>query len=93
MHVGETTGLDTRRPVLRFRDGRFDGATSADGRVRGVYVHGLFVNPDQRAALLGAFALSGGGVSYESEVEATLDALAEHLTTHIDLDRLLSLAR
>jgi len=93
MHVGETTGPDTHRPVLRFADGRVDGATSRDGRVRGVYVHGLFADPSQRAALLATFGLSGGSLSYESEIEATLDALAEHLAAHIDLDRLLSLAR
>jgi adenosylcobyric acid synthase len=93
MHVGETTGPDTLRPVLRLADGRVDGATSRDGRVRGVYVHGLFADPRQRAALLGAFGLSGTSLSYESEVETTLDALAEHLAAHIDLDRLLSLAR
>jgi adenosylcobyric acid synthase len=93
MHVGETAGPDTLRPVLRLADGRVDGATSRDGRVRGVYVHGLFADPGQRAALLATFGLSGGSLSYESEVETTLDALGEHLAAHIDLDRLLSLAR
>jgi adenosylcobyric acid synthase len=93
MHLGETNGPDTQRPVLRFADGRVDGATSRDGRVRGVYVHGLFADPSQRAVLLTSFGLSGGSLSYEGEVEATLDALAEHLAAHIDLDRLLSLAR
>jgi adenosylcobyric acid synthase len=70
-----------------------DGASSADGRVRGVYVHGLFADPRQRQALLGSFGLAGSGLSYEADVETTLDRLAAHLAAHIDLERLLSLAR
>jgi hypothetical protein len=31
--------------------------------------------------------------SYETMIDDTLDALAEHLAAHIDLDRLLSLSR
>ena len=93
MHVGVTTGPDRSRPVLRFADGRSDGAMSADGRVQGVYVHGLFADARQRLALLESFGLTGTGLSYEDDVEATLDGLAAHLAAHIDLDRLLSLAR
>ena len=35
MHVGRTSGPDCERPLLRFADGRTDGAVSADGRIRG----------------------------------------------------------
>ena len=35
MHVGRTSGADCARPLLRFSDGRSDGAVSADGRVAG----------------------------------------------------------
>ena len=52
MHIGRTIGPDCARPLLRFADGRVDGAVSADGRVRGTYVHGLFADDRQRAALL-----------------------------------------
>ncbi len=93
MHVGVTTGPDAARPVLRFADGRLDGAMTEDGRVRGVYVHGLFADPRQREALLRSLGTSGSGLSYEGDVEATLDKLAAHLEAHMDLDRLLSLAR
>jgi len=88
MHVGRTTGPDCARPLLTFADGRPDGATSADGGIRATYVHGLFADDRQRAVWLG-----GTGIEYEAEVERVLDALAEHLARHIDLDRLLSLAR
>ncbi len=93
MHVGRTSGPDCARPLLSFADGRPDGAISPDGRVRAAYVHGLFTNDRQRAALLAWIGASAEGVSYDAEVERVLDTLAEHLALHIDLDRLLSLAR
>ncbi|GGH10576.1 cobyric acid synthase [Alsobacter metallidurans] len=93
MHIGSTTGPDIARPVLRFADGRLDGAASPDGRVRGVYVHGLFGDDSQRAAWLRWMGAQPSGYAYEADVEATLDALAAHLERHVDLDRLLSFAR
>jgi adenosylcobyric acid synthase len=93
MHVGETFGEDCARPVLRFDDGRLDGATSRDGLAAGVYVHGLFTHDDQRAALLRSLGLASSALRYEAEIEATLDALAEHCARHIDLDVLLEIAR
>ena len=52
MHIGRTTGPATARPLLHLCDGRDDGAVSADGRVAGTYVHGLFADTRQRAAWL-----------------------------------------
>jgi len=92
MHIGRTDGPDCRRPLLRYADGREDGAISADGRVMGAYVHGLFSDDAQRAAWL-ARAGAYSDLAYETQVEQTLDALAAHLAAHIDLDNLLSLAR
>jgi adenosylcobyric acid synthase len=93
MHVGRSFGPDCARPVLRFTDGRSDGATSADGLVSGSYVHGLFAGAAQRSALLARLGGKGSGVSYDESLDAALDAVASHLETHIDLDRLLTLAR
>ncbi|MGA7383765.1 MAG: cobyric acid synthase [Methylocella sp.] len=93
MHVGRSFGPDCARPVLRLNDGRSDGATSADGLVSGSYVHGLFAGAAQRSALLARLGSKGSGVSYEESLDAALDAVALHLETHIDLDRLLTLAR
>jgi adenosylcobyric acid synthase len=93
MHVGRSFGRDCARPVLRFDDGRSDGATSADGLVSGCYVHGLFAEATQRSALLARLGGKGSGVSYDQSLDAALDAVASHLETHIDLDRLLTLAR
>jgi adenosylcobyric acid synthase len=93
MHVGRSFGPDCARPVLNFADGRSDGAASADGRVSGCYVHGLFACAAQRSALLARLGGKGSGVSYDESLDAALDAVATHLETHIDLDRLLTLAR
>jgi adenosylcobyric acid synthase len=93
MHIGRTTGTDCARPLVRFDDGRPDGATSMDGRIRGTYVHGLFADDSQRSALLSWFGASADQRSHEAEIDRVLDALADHLAEDIDLDRLLRLAR
>jgi adenosylcobyric acid synthase len=93
MHIGITTGPDTQRPVLRFKDGCVDGASSADGRVAGAYVHGLFAEERQRRALVASLGATPSDFAYDAMIDQTLDALADHLAVHIDLDRLLSLAR
>jgi adenosylcobyric acid synthase len=93
MHVGRTFGPDRARPLLRFDDGRDDGAVSADGRVSGCYVHGLFASAAQRSALLVLLGGQGSGISYDESLDTALDAIAAHFEQHIDLDRLLTLAR
>ena len=93
MHVGETCGPDRMRPMLRFDDGREDGAISPDGRVRAAYVHGFFADDRQRAAWLSRLGGGPSGLRYDAEVDAVLDRLAAHLGRHIDLARLLGLAR
>ncbi|GEO97649.1 cobyric acid synthase [Methylobacterium haplocladii] len=92
MHVGDTDGPDAARPLLRFADGRADGAVSADGRVFGTYVHGLFSDDAQRAAWLTRIGAVSAGASYEAGIETVLDAFADHLETHLDCDGLLALA-
>jgi adenosylcobyric acid synthase len=93
MHVGATEGPDCQRPLLRFADGRADGAMSADGRIRATYVHGLFADDRQRARWLAWLGGAGSELKYEVEVDRVLDGVAAHLARSIDLDRLLSLAR
>ena len=93
MHMGATEGEDRKRPLLRFADGRLEGAVSADGRVCGTYVHGLFAHDAQRAAWLARLGAEPSHLRYEAMVEETLDGLAEHCARHLDLDRLLEMAR
>jgi adenosylcobyric acid synthase len=93
MHMGVTEGTDRARPFAHLAGGTPEGAVSADGCVIGTYIHGLFADDRQRAAWLGRFAAGGANIAYEALVEQTLDALAAHLETHLDIDRLLKLAR
>ena len=93
MHVGRTAGPDCARPLLRLADGTPEGATSPDGTVAAAYVHGLFGDDRQRTAWLARLGAPASGLNYEAEVERVLDGLAAHLETHLDLDRLLRLAR
>ena len=93
MHVGRTSGPALARPMLDLA-GRPDGAVSPDGRIMGCYVHGLFAADDFRHAFLARLrARTPSGFRFEQQIEATLDALADHLETHVDLDGLLALAR
>jgi adenosylcobyric acid synthase len=92
MHMGVTEGPDCARPFARLADGSPEGAVSADSRVLGTYVHGLFADDRQRAAWLARFQ-GTATIAYDDLVERTLDALAAHLAAHLDLDRLLTLAR
>jgi adenosylcobyric acid synthase len=93
MHVGRTAGAGCQSPMLRFADGRDDGAMAASGRVAGCYVHGLFASDAFRARLLQQIGADASRLRYEHDVDATLDALAAHLEAHVDCGRILDLAR
>jgi adenosylcobyric acid synthase len=91
IHLGRTTGPDAARPVLTL-DGRLDGASSPDGRVQGVYLHGLFASDAFRRVFLDRFG-AASRLAYETRIEAALDVLADRLEAHLDLDRILAIAR
>ena len=93
MHVGRTAGPGTARPMLRLR-GSDDGAMSPDGRIAGCHVHGLFAGDAFRRAFLARLGAAGDpALDYEARIDATLDALADHLEASLDVPRLLEIAR
>jgi adenosylcobyric acid synthase len=92
MHVGVTSGPGTERPFLIHDDGRPDGAVSADGRVAGTYVHGLFEHGAARAALLGRLGAVSSGLDHAAAVDAALDDLASVLAEHLDIDAIARIA-
>ncbi len=66
-----------------------DGAVSADGRVCGTYLHGLFDAPAFRAGFLDRLRAAAGlparpPAAYGSDFER----LADHVEANLDLDRL-----
>ena len=91
MHMGRTDGPDRARPMLELGEGT-DGAVSADGRVAGCYLHGLFTADTFRAAFLRGLGGTGGGLAYDETVERTLDALADRLEGCVDVAGLLAVA-
>ncbi len=93
MHMGVTEGPARARPFAQLANGSAEGAVSADGRVIGTYIHGLFADDRQRSAWLTRLGSGGATVVYEALIEDTLDTLAAHLEAHVDIDRLLTLAR
>jgi adenosylcobyric acid synthase len=92
MHIGCTTGPDLERPMLRLASGA-DGCISRDGLVAGCYLHGLFASDPFRRAFLTALGADTGEVAYDQKIEATLDALADHLERSLDLPALLAAAQ
>ncbi|MBC8021299.1 MAG: cobyric acid synthase [Methyloceanibacter sp.] len=93
MHMGVTEGPDRTRPFARLAGDGPEGAVSADGRVIGTYIHGLFADDRQRSAWLKRFAPGGAVIAYDILIEETLDKLAAHLAAHVAIDRLLTIAR
>lgn len=91
IHIGRTEGPDCVRGWLTL-EGRREGAESADGRVRGCYLHGLFASDAFRAAFMARLGMRAGLSDFEGHVEAALEALADHMEAHLDLDALHALA-
>lgn len=83
IHLGITRGPDCDRPSAII-DGAPDGALSADGRIMGTYLHGLFGSDTYRARLLQSFGLSGEQRNYRESVEQALDEIAGELERHLD---------
>lgn len=100
IHQGETRCGSAARPILRLtrRSGAVadldDGAVSADGRVWGTYLHGLFDDDDLRRSLLAPLRNDAGMAEAHPVVDSLnieLDRLADHLQTHLDMTSIFGL--
>jgi adenosylcobyric acid synthase len=92
MHIGVTEGPAGARPFLEVK-GRGEGAVSADGRIMGSYLHGLFAADGFRRAFLrglGATNFAAGG--FDAQVSETLDALADHLARSVKISAIREIA-
>ncbi len=90
IHIGTSDGPDCAHAWLEV-EGQSHGAATANGQVMGCYLHGLFSSDTFRAAYLERLG-ARSDMAYEDSVDETLDALAAHLETHMDLDLLWDLA-
>lgn len=91
IHMGRTEGVDCARPFAKIGN-QAEGAVSANGRVMGTYLHGLFAADGFRRNFLQQLGGAAGDLDYEASIDRTLDALATHLERHLDLDSLLAMA-
>ncbi|WP_028586039.1 cobyric acid synthase [Desulfogranum mediterraneum] len=99
IHMGQTT-LQGGRPLIEVEQRNqeacqdSDGCISADGRVIGTYIHGLFDTPAITAHWLQAIGLaeirpdqSHGPLARDRAYEQ----LAEHMAEHLDVEAILAL--
>ncbi len=92
IHLGDTTGPDAARPFAKCNS-LPDGARGASGLVEGTYLHGCFTSDQFRQGYLKDLGVTGTSLAYEATIDTTLDALAEHLATHLDINRIMDFAR
>jgi adenosylcobyric acid synthase len=92
IHIGTTQGPDRARPFA-ILNGAPEGAVSPDGRVHGSYLHGLFVSDSFRKAFLAQMDIPTVDHRYRARVENALDALADHIENHLDVEGLFATAR
>lgn len=88
IHLGISRGPDSARPMTLL-DGRPDGAISADGKVSGTYLHGLFDSDSYRAKLLAEFGIRGGETNFRADVDKALDEIAGELDRLVGFERLM----
>ncbi|WP_426449187.1 cobyric acid synthase [Paenibacillus sp. S-38] len=98
IHMGRTTFLEpVEHPFLLQEEGSAglpDGAAMAGGRVWGTYLHGVLHSDDFRRAWLNRVRESRGLGPLPAELrfterrEAAFDRLAEHVRSHLDMQRL-----
>ena len=91
IHLGRSDGPARARPFASI-GGTQEGAVSADGRVMGTYLHGLFCEDRFRTAFLAGLGLAPSGLGYAASVQGTLDELADHLEQYVNIDAVLALS-
>lgn len=97
IHLGRTAAAPGLRPRAVIEEGstlRPDGAVSADGRVWGTYLHGLFDGAGVRRALLAELGVRPGSMpaaDYRAMREATYARLAAAVAAHVDVAALMRL--
>ena len=92
IHIGVTEGADLARPLLLRETGEGEEAVSANGRVAGAYVHGLFDLGSARSALLAHLGARFSGHDHAQAVDAALDEVAALLGRSLDIQALSRIA-
>jgi adenosylcobyric acid synthase len=96
IHVGQTSYLEGAEPFARLDSGELDGCISADRRVLGTYLHGIFDEDGFRhqfvttARAFHRLAPPSSFNCWGSQRKESLDRLARQVSASLDLDRLFS---
>jgi adenosylcobyric acid synthase len=86
IHAGVTSGMALANPLVQLDD-RDDGAISADEKIAGTYLHGLFDEADACAALLSWAGLHApAAFDYEARREADIERLADSVIERLDFN-------
>ncbi len=90
VHMGMTSPIPGQA-AFRLEDGSGEGARTADGRVWGTYLHGVFDRPGFRRAWLRSIGWAGnlhGGEALSELRDRELDRLADQVETAMDMKAL-----
>jgi len=90
IHMGQTSGASSWLTITQRSDSPVaisDGAMSADGRIWGCYIHGLFENTAVRRAWLRSLGWQGEG-STPPSLDTAFDRIADIVEAHLDMDTL-----
>lgn len=94
IHVGKTLYLEHAEPFATLDSGELDGCISADRRVLGTYLHGIFDEDGFRHAFVTAARsfckLSAPPVlnSWKAQRKESLDRLARQVSQSLDMQRI-----
>jgi adenosylcobyric acid synthase len=96
IHVGRTSYLDQAEPFATLENGELDGCVSADRRVLGTYLHGIFDDDTFRHQFLQAASSyhhlpSPSALNpWRAQREESLNRLANQVSNSLDMRRIFS---
>ncbi len=90
MHMGTTKGPDCNNPLF-MKNNQPEGAQTPSGQIMGTYLHGLFQEDGFRTAFLQKIqADHQSTLAYQDQIDTTLNELADHLETHLNIDKFIA---
>ena len=91
IHSGRTAGAALDAPLIHLEDD-IDGVMSADGKIFGTYLHGIFETAQTCEAILDWAGLKEStGMDYQALREEGIDRIADAIEQHLDVDYLMKL--
>ncbi|NJJ41969.1 cobyric acid synthase [Paenibacillus apii] len=97
IHMGRTEKLEPIEGLFQI-GGHEDGMLSADGRIWGTYLHGIFENDEFRRTWLNLIRQEKGlaprqtDIYFQSRKTAAFDRLADHARAHLDIGKIYRIA-